>query len=79
MWPRPQAVDSDSAKEPPLYGQKVCRRIIGTAFALMETSMAHTYTNLLTHIFTTKERLPYLQGERHDDVCAYLRWCRAPA
>src|SRR5688572_32983925 len=39
----------------------------------METSMGHTYTNLLTHIiFSTKDRLPYLQGERRDDVFAYL-------
>src|SRR5687768_11750453 len=35
----------------------------------METSMGHTYTNLLAHIiFSTKDRLPYLQGERRDDV-----------
>ena len=35
--------------------------------------MGHTYTNLLTHIiFSTKDRLPYLQGERRDDVFAYL-------
>src|SRR5687767_9822237 len=39
----------------------------------METSMGHNYTNLLTHIiFSTKDRLPYLQGERRDDVFAYL-------
>jgi putative transposase len=35
--------------------------------------MGHTYTNLLTHIiFSTKDRLPYLQGDRRDDVFAYL-------
>jgi len=35
--------------------------------------MGHTYTNLLTHlIFSTKNRLPYLQAERRDDVFAYL-------
>ena len=35
--------------------------------------MGHTDTNLLTHIiFSTKDRLPYLQGERRDDVFAYL-------
>src|SRR5688572_4335751 len=39
----------------------------------MKTSMGHTYTNLLTHIvFSTKDRLLYLQGERRDDVFAYL-------
>ena len=35
--------------------------------------MGHNYTNLLTHIiFSTKDRLPYLQGERRDDVFADL-------
>ena len=35
--------------------------------------MGHTYTNLLAHIiFSTKDRLPYLQGERRDDVFASL-------
>src|SRR5688500_17478057 len=39
----------------------------------MESSMGHTYTNLLTHIiFSTKDRLPYVQGERRDDVFADL-------
>jgi REP element-mobilizing transposase RayT len=35
--------------------------------------MGHTYTNLLTHIiFSTKDRLPYLQEARRNDVFAYL-------
>jgi REP element-mobilizing transposase RayT len=35
--------------------------------------MGHTYTNLLTHlVFSTKDRLPYLQNERRDDVFAYI-------
>src|SRR5688572_16216934 len=39
----------------------------------MESSMGHTDTNLLTPIiFSTKDRLPYLQGERRDDVFADL-------
>ena len=35
--------------------------------------MGHTYANLLTHvIFSTKDRLPYLQGDGRDDVFAYV-------
>jgi REP element-mobilizing transposase RayT len=35
--------------------------------------MAHTYTNLLSHIiFSTKERIPYLRDNRLEDACAYL-------
>jgi REP element-mobilizing transposase RayT len=35
--------------------------------------MGHTYTNLLTHIiFSTKDRLPYLRGERRHDVFTYI-------
>jgi REP element-mobilizing transposase RayT len=35
--------------------------------------MGHTYTNLLTHlVFSTKDRLPYIQVERRDDVFAYI-------
>jgi putative transposase len=35
--------------------------------------MAHTYTNLLTHIiFSTKDRVPYLLEERRHDVFAYM-------
>ena len=35
--------------------------------------MGHTYTNLVTHIiFSTKDRLPFLQGERREDVLKYM-------
>ena len=35
--------------------------------------MAHTYTNLLTHaVFSTKDRLPLLTGDRYREMHAYL-------
>jgi len=35
--------------------------------------MAHTYTNLLTHvIFSTKDREPLITASLHDDLLAYL-------
>ena len=35
--------------------------------------MAHTYTNLLTHvIFSTKDREPLVTASLHDDLLAYL-------
>jgi putative transposase len=35
--------------------------------------MGHTYTNLLTHIiFSTKDRLPFLQGDRRNDVFEFI-------
>ena len=35
--------------------------------------MPHTYTNLITHvIFSTKERLPFIDGELRPELYAYL-------
>jgi hypothetical protein len=35
--------------------------------------MAHTFTNLLTHvIFSTKDRLPLLTPDLREDMLAYL-------
>ena len=35
--------------------------------------MAHTYTNLLTHvIFSTKDREPLITSNLHDDLLAYI-------